>query len=69
MADSVSGSVPFGKMNASTKVYEIDPTLDPRWAALVNSDPRASVFHSPNWLRALQVYRLRARRRDHKSSE
>lgn len=55
MADSVSGSVPFGKMNASTKVYEIDPTRDPRWAALVNSDPRASVFHSPYWLQTLQV--------------
>lgn len=40
---------------AATIVYEIDPIRDPRWAALVDSNPRASVFHSPNWLRALQT--------------
>jgi len=36
-------------------VYEIDPLLDPRWAALVESHPRSSVFHSVNWLKALQA--------------
>ena len=35
-------------------VYEIDPLLDPRWAALVESHPHSSVFHSPSWLEALQ---------------
>jgi len=35
--------------------YEIDPVRDPRWAALVESQPRSSVFHSTNWLRALQT--------------
>jgi len=40
---------------ATSGAYEIDPLYDPRWAALVESDPRASVFHSPKWLRALQV--------------
>lgn len=39
---------------AAACVYEIDPISDPRWAALVNSHPRASVFHSPSWLKALR---------------
>jgi CelD/BcsL family acetyltransferase involved in cellulose biosynthesis len=40
---------------AAGKVYEIDPLCDPRWAALVESHPRSSAFHSPSWLRALQT--------------
>ena len=36
-------------------VYQVDPISDPRWAALVDSHPRASVFHSPKWLRALRT--------------
>jgi hypothetical protein len=36
-------------------VYEIDPLCDPRWAALVDNHPQASVFHTAQWLRALQV--------------
>src|SRR5271168_817285 len=36
-------------------VYEIDPLRDPRWAALVESHPRSSVFHSTSWLRALHT--------------
>jgi CelD/BcsL family acetyltransferase involved in cellulose biosynthesis len=35
--------------------YKVDPLSDPRWAALVESHPRSSVFHSPNWLRALRA--------------
>lgn len=35
-------------------VYEIDPVEDPRWRALVEAHPRASVFHSPGWLAALR---------------
>ena len=34
--------------------HQIDPLRDPRWAALVESHPRSSVFHSVNWLKALQ---------------
>lgn len=34
---------------------EIDPLSDPRWAVLMDIHPRASVFHSTNWLRALRV--------------
>jgi CelD/BcsL family acetyltransferase involved in cellulose biosynthesis len=40
---------------AAASVYEIDPIGDPRWAALVNRHPRASVFHSPGWLKALRA--------------
>ena len=36
-------------------MYEINPLCDPRWAALVESHPRSSVFHSTNWLRALHA--------------
>jgi CelD/BcsL family acetyltransferase involved in cellulose biosynthesis len=35
--------------------YEIDPLSDPRWAALIQSHPRSSVFHSTSWLKALQA--------------
>lgn len=35
--------------------YQIDPLSDPRWAALVDRDPRSSLFHSPKWLGALRL--------------
>jgi hypothetical protein len=35
-------------------VYAMNPQSDPRWGRLVSEDPRASVFHSVGWLRALQ---------------
>lgn len=35
-------------------VYEIDPLRDPRWEAFVERHPQSSVFHSLEWLRALQ---------------
>jgi len=35
-------------------VYEVDPLTDPRWQELAARHPRASVFHSSSWLRALQ---------------
>jgi hypothetical protein len=38
----------------SSPCYEIDPLRDERWAALVEKHPRASVFHSTNWLGALR---------------
>jgi CelD/BcsL family acetyltransferase involved in cellulose biosynthesis len=40
---------------AGTGGYELDPLHDSRWDALVHSHPRTSVFHSPNWLRALRM--------------
>jgi CelD/BcsL family acetyltransferase involved in cellulose biosynthesis len=35
-------------------VYSINPIQDPRWSALLEHDPRASVFHDPRWLGALE---------------
>src|ERR1700686_1924964 len=32
----------------------IDPIRDPRWAQLILQHPKASVFHTPAWLAALQ---------------
>ena len=46
----------------ATNLYEIDPINDPRWAALVEKHPRASVFHTPKWLTTLQrVYGFKPR--------
>ncbi|MGA7948005.1 MAG: hypothetical protein WB991_23290, partial [Candidatus Sulfotelmatobacter sp.] len=36
-------------------VYELNPLDDPRWETFVRNHARASVFHSTNWLRALQI--------------
>jgi hypothetical protein len=36
------------------RCYEFDPTQDARWAELLARHPKASVFHSVGWLRALQ---------------
>jgi CelD/BcsL family acetyltransferase involved in cellulose biosynthesis len=63
MADS-AGAVPATFRTLSidhdaegvgARAVEIDPINDPRWAALLQSHPRASVFHSSNWLRALRA--------------
>lgn len=34
--------------------YQLDPTQDPRWAELVERHPKASVFHTVGWLKALR---------------
>jgi CelD/BcsL family acetyltransferase involved in cellulose biosynthesis len=40
-------------------VHVFDPLQDPRWIDLVRRHPRASVFHSSGWLRALaRTYRF-----------
>ncbi len=44
-------SVPFSR----TACHTLDPLSDPRWAALVESHPQGSVFHSPKWLQALRA--------------
>lgn len=51
------GELPLmaNRARAVTRIYEIDPLRDPRWPALVDRHPHASVFHSTNWLRALQM--------------
>lgn len=35
-------------------LHRVDPTSDPRWAELVQKHPKASVFHTVGWLRALR---------------
>ncbi len=35
-------------------VYQIDPMLDARWTEFVRAHPKASVFHTSSWLKALQ---------------
>ena len=39
----------------ATSVYEINPLSDGRWESFTERHPRASVFHSTSWLRALQM--------------
>ncbi len=34
--------------------YNLDPTKDRRWAELVQRHPKASVFHTVGWIKALQ---------------
>jgi len=51
--ESAGVSASLLKTLASADGYKIDPLSDPRWAALVETHPRGSVFHSANWLRAL----------------
>lgn len=41
-------------MGSCSCVYQLDPLQDPRWDQLIRHHPDASVFHSPQWLRALQ---------------
>jgi len=36
-------------------VHQIDPIRDPRWMEFVHEHPDSSVFHSPDWLQALQA--------------
>jgi hypothetical protein len=36
------------------RIYQIDPISDERWPKLVERHPKASVFHTVNWLKALR---------------
>lgn len=36
-------------------VYRFDPLHDSRWPVFLQQHPRASVFHTPGWLQALQL--------------
>lgn len=39
---------------ANGRVFHTDPLKDSRWRQLVLKSPKASVFHTPGWLEALQ---------------
>lgn len=36
------------------RFYQIDPTLDARWSDFVARHPKASIFHTVGWLKALK---------------
>jgi GNAT acetyltransferase-like protein len=39
--------------------FQLDPIQDPRWAQFIDKHPRASIFHSVEWLQALRdTYRF-----------
>jgi hypothetical protein len=44
----------LGKELDQTTVYRINPLHDPRWELFVRNHSRSSVFHSTQWLSALQ---------------
>src|SRR5208282_4900386 len=52
---SAPPSASVGVGSSVAHVYEVNPLLDFRWEVLVSSHPRASLFHSTNWLKALQT--------------
>jgi hypothetical protein len=47
-------SLPHAVPRMVNQVYELDPLSDPRWPTLVATHPQASVFHTREWLTALQ---------------
>jgi CelD/BcsL family acetyltransferase involved in cellulose biosynthesis len=36
------------------RVIEVEPETDPRWEAFLSSQPSASIYHHPGWLKVLQ---------------
>jgi Acetyltransferase (GNAT) domain len=52
----MSGPFPTGNFQrvSHSYCYKLDPTQDPRWAKLVERHPKASVFHTVGWLKALR---------------
>jgi len=38
----------------ASQVFQMDPLVDPRWSQFAASQSKSSVFHSVEWLRALQ---------------
>lgn len=50
----LAGSIHHGDPQRGGDLFRVDPLSDPRWGALLSRHPSASVFHSPEWLRALQ---------------
>lgn len=45
---------PFHGSPSVRSFHQIDPLTDPRWLNLLQKHPRASIFHTPEWLTALQ---------------
>jgi hypothetical protein len=44
-----------GLSRANSRVFELNPLRDKRWLELVKKHPASSVFHSAEWLSALNL--------------
>lgn len=51
---ALSGDAAIGDAGNEMSVHQIQPLDDPRWDQFLLRHPRASVFHTSGWLRALQ---------------
>src|SRR5262244_1478259 len=52
----MSSSLPLdnNQLVSHFSCYQLDPIQDPRWTHLLEKHPKASVFHTVDWLRALR---------------
>jgi lipid II:glycine glycyltransferase (peptidoglycan interpeptide bridge formation enzyme) len=48
-------ALPGAREMSVLRCYKLDPILDPRWTEFIERNPSASVFHTSEWLRALQA--------------
>ncbi len=44
------------KAQGPMRVYPVDPLSDPRWERFIRAHPRATVFHTREWLQALKRF-------------
>jgi hypothetical protein len=44
------------KAQGPTRVHPVDPLSDPRWERFIRAHPRATVFHTREWLQALKHF-------------
>src|ERR1700740_2940174 len=44
------------KAPGPTRVYSVDPLSDPRWERFIRAHPRATVFHTREWLQSLKRF-------------
>jgi hypothetical protein len=51
---SIGGHASDVLSDTGATVYQINPLEDPRWRSLLQRHPRASLFHSDEWLEALR---------------
>jgi CelD/BcsL family acetyltransferase involved in cellulose biosynthesis len=55
LRQSTRDVVPTSPRKRASGVWEVDPLSDPRWNALIENHPQASVFHSTAWLTTLRT--------------
>jgi CelD/BcsL family acetyltransferase involved in cellulose biosynthesis len=54
-AREIEDSLKSGLRERAVKVFEFNPLEDPRWKALTENHPNATVFHTVEWLQALKA--------------